>query len=186
MSQLTKETGSFLKQWDEYGAIEGEMLLARAKAVGRIDYHGTEQTIKGVKFFVSSIPDQLLEGDEIEITSEEPLYLRNPDITWEDYSKALEDEFTSKKDQKKNGADNNTDSVYAPILNLSKTSIELDLPSIPAGQMFLILSINGDKIQIERRMRARSAILEGRCANPLLGLLIEEGGALPDIQRVTN
>nr|WP_305071700.1 AAA domain-containing protein [Providencia sp. wls1922] len=35
-------------------------------------------------------------------------------------------------------------------------------------------------------MRARSAILEGRCANPLLGLLIEEGGTLPDIQRVTK
>lgn len=186
MSQLTRETGSYLKQWDEYGAIEGEMLLARAKAVGRIDFHGTEQTTKGVKFFVSSISDQLTEGDEIEITSEEPLYLKNPDLTWEDYSKALENEFASKKDQKKNGAENNTASVYAPILNLSKTSIELDLPSIPTGQVFLILSINGDKIQIERRMRARSAILEGRCANPLLGLLIEEGGILPNIQRVSK
>jgi superfamily I DNA/RNA helicase len=185
MSQLTKETGSYLKQWDEYGAIEGEMLLARAKAVGRIDFHGTEQTTKGVKFFVPSIPDQLTEGDEIEITSEEPLYLQNPDLTWETYSKALEEEFTSKKDQKKNDAEMPA-SVYAPILKLSKTSIELDLPSIPSGPMFLILSINGDKIQIERRMRARSAILEGRCANPLLGLLIEEGGTLPDIQRVTK
>lgn len=185
MSQLTKETGSYLKQWDEYGAIEGEMLLARAKGVGRIDYHGTEQTTKGVKFFVSSIPDQLTEGDEIEITSEEPLYLKNPDLTWEAYSKALGEEFASKKDQKKNGAEMPA-SVYAPILKISKTSIELDLPSIPSGPMFLILSINGDKIQIERRMRARSAILEGRCANPLLGLLIEEGGTLPDIQRVTK
>lgn len=185
MSQLTKETGSYLQQWDEYGAIEGEMLLARAKAVGRIGYHGTEQTTKGVKFFVSSIPDQLTEGDEIEITSEEPLYLKNPDLTWESYSTALEEEFASKKDQKKNDAEMPA-SVYAPILKISKTSIELDLPSIPSGQMFLILSINGDKIQIERRMRARSAILEGRCANPLLGLLIEEGGTLPDIQRVTK
>lgn len=185
MSQLTKETGSYLKQWDEYGAIEGEMLLARAKAVGRIDFHGTEQTTKGVKFFVPSIPDQLTEGDEIEITSEEPLYLQNPDLTWETYSKALEEEFTSKKDQKKNDAEMPA-SVYAQILKLSKTSIELDLPSIPSGPMFLILSINGDKIQIERRMRARSSILEGRCANPLLGLLIEEGGTLPDIQRLTK
>ncbi|PJX13386.1 AAA family ATPase [Halomonas sp. 141] len=185
MSQLTKETGSYLKQWDEYGAIEGEMLLARAKAVGRIDYHGTEQTTKGVKFFVLSIPDQLTEGDEIEITSEEPLYLKNPDLTWEAYSKVLEEEFATKMDQKKNDAEMPA-SVYAPILKISKASIELDLPSIPSGQMFLILSINGDKIQIERRMRARSAILEGRCANPLLGLLIEEGGTLPDIQRVTK
>ena len=135
--------------------------------------------------FVPSIPDQLTEGDEIEITSEEPLYLQNPDLTWEAYSTALEEEFASKKDQKKNDAEMPA-SVYAPILKLSKTSIELDLPSIPSGPMFLILSINGDKIQIERRMRARSAILEGRCANPLLGLLIEEGGTLPDIQRVTK
>jgi superfamily I DNA/RNA helicase len=198
MSQLTKETGSYLKQWDEYGAIEGEMLLARAKAVGRIDFHGTEQTTKGVKFFVSSIPEQLTEGDEIEISSEEPLYLKNPDLTWEAYSKALEPEFASKKDQKKSDVkltstekaveneNNSSKSIYAPILNLSNTSIELDLPSIPSGQMFLILSINGDKIQIERRMQARLAILEGRCANPLLGLLIEEGGTLPDIQRVTK
>jgi len=185
MSQLTKETGSYLKQWDEYGAIEGEMLLARAKAVGRIDYHGTEQTTKGVKFFVTSIPDQLTEGDEIEITTEEPLYLQNPDLTWETYGKALEEEFTTKKDWKNNDAEK-TASDYATILKLSKTSIELDLPSIPSTQMFLILSINGDKIQIERRMRARTAILEGRCANPLLGLLIEEGGKLPEIQRITK
>ena len=190
MSQLTKETGSYLKQWDEYGAIEGEMLLTRAKAVGRIDFHGTEKTTKGVKFFIDSerYREQiasLSEGDEIEITSEEPLYLKNPDLTWEAYSKALEEEFASKKDQKKNDAEMPA-SVCAPILKLSKTSIELDLPSIPSGKMFLILSINGDKIQIERRMRARSAILEGRCANPLLGLLIEEGGTLPDIQRVTK
>lgn len=211
MSQLTKETGSYLKQWDEYGAIEGQMLLARAKAVGRIDYHGTEQTTKGVKFFVSSIPDQLTEGDEIEITSDEPLYLKNPDLTWEAYSKVLEEAFKSKssrnkrinkeadidltpveraveKEKKDHDIDSfrKAESIYAKIISLSRISIELDLPSIPSGQMFLILSINGDKIQIERRMRARSAILEGRCANPLLGLLIEEGGTLPDIQRVTK
>tara|TARA_R110001583_G_C5670595_1_gene410950 strand:+ start:8120 stop:11512 length:3393 start_codon:yes stop_codon:yes gene_type:complete len=185
MKQLTKEAGSYLKQWDEYGAIEGEMLLARAKAVGRIDFHGTEQTTKGVKFFVSSTPDQLAEGDEIEITSEEPLYLKSPELTWEAYSKALEEEFASQMDQKKNDAEKPA-SVYAPILKFSKTSIELDLPSTPLGQVFLILSINGHKIQIERRMRARSAILEGRCANPLLGLLIEEGGTIPAIQRVTK
>ncbi|WP_368231840.1 AAA domain-containing protein [Aeromonas sp. s3] len=212
MSQLTKETGSYLKQWDEYGAIEGEMLLARAKAVGRIDFHGTEQTTIGVKFFVSSIPDQLTEDDEIEITSDEPLYLQNPDLTWEAYSKALEEEYKSKnidgnnkvvkekstaltpvelevereKIQIRANDSKNIESIFAKIISLSNRSIVLDLPSIPAGQMFLILSINGDKIQIERRMRARSAILEGRCANPLLGLLIEEGGTLPDIQRVTK
>lgn len=213
MSQLTKETGNYLKQWDEYGAIEGEMLLARAKAVGRIDYHGTEQTTKGVKFFISSMPDLLTEADEIEITSEEPLYLRNPNLTWDQYSDALEEKFKSKdriKKYKKNKTSdidltkveqlaaesdiatpesedfNNHESIYAKIITISNKSIELELPSPPIGYRFLILSINGDKIQIERRMRARSVILERSCANPLLGLLIEEGGTLPEIQRVTK
>ena len=186
MNRLTKESGSYLKKWDEYGAIEGNMLLERAKAVGRINYQKTEKPTKGVKFFVSSVPEALSEGDQIEITTEEPVYLQNPDLTWEDYSKTLEAEFTSKKDQKKNGAGNNMPSVYVPILEISTTSITLDLETPPADGMFLILSINGDKIQIERRMKARSAILEGRCANPLLGLLIEEEATLPEIQRVTK
>ena len=37
-----------------------------------------------------------------------------------------------------------------------------------------------------RRMRARAAILEGRSANPSLGLLIEDNGILPQVQRVTQ
>ena len=184
MARLTRESGSYLKQWDQYGEIEGEMLLERAKSVGRIDYHSAERTGKGFKFFAQNIPDQLTVGDVMEITSEEPIYLKNTDLTWEAYSKALEEEFTSTKFPKKNDPD------YAPIINRTKNSIELGTdqngPQDSVGQKFLILSINGDKIQIERRMRARSTILEGRSANPLLGLLIEEGGILPDIQRVTK
>jgi hypothetical protein len=188
MSQLTKETGSYLKRWDEYGDVEGEMLLARAKSVGRIDYHNTEKTAKGVKFFISSAPpDSLSGGDEMELTSEEPPYLKNPDINWKEYSKSLEEEFTAKKETQQNEDNREPDSMHAQVIELSQTSIELAaLPSMPSEQMFLVLSINGEKIQIERRMRARSAILQGRSANPLLGLLIEEGGELPDIQRVTK
>lgn len=190
MSQLTKQTGSYLKQWDEYGAIEGEILLSKAKAVGVIEYNNVEQTTKGVKFFAPSIPEQLNEGDSIEITSELPLYLKNPDLTWDEYSKALEEEFKSKIAPQKKISDERKESTIYPnnatILSLSANSIELELPSIPSKKVFLILSINGDKVQIERRMRARSAILESRSANPLLGLIIEEEGILPDIQRVTK
>ncbi len=211
MARLTQKSDSYLKQWDEYGVIEGEMLLKRARAIGRIDYNGKpEKTVKGVKFFVPSIPDQLTENDEIEITSEEPSYLKNPDLTWEAYSEDLEKEIKAKSDNNKrneNSRDNLTsverkaekslakqknkgqERSCERIISLSSRSIELTLLTlshIPAAGMFLILSINGDRIQIERRMQARSAILEGRCANPLLGPLIEEGGTIPDIQRVTK
>jgi len=187
LRQLTQETGSYLKQWDKYGAIEGEMLLSRARSVGWIDYHGVEKTAKGVKFFIpSNLPDHLSVGDEMEITSKEPLYLRKPDIDWEQYSHLMEEEFKSKVGFKPSIDKDINESVFAPIIGITNTSIELALPSKPSETMCLILSINGDKIQIERRMKARSAIIEGRSANPLLGLLIEEGGVLPNLQRVTK
>ena len=50
---------------------------------------------------------------------------------------------------------------------------------VPTGNMAIALSILGDQVQIERRMAARSAIVGGKSAMPHLGLLIEDGSALP-------
>ena len=187
MSKLTKDAGSYLKQWDEYGAVEGEMLLAKAKSVGRIEYHRAEKTEKGVKFFIFQAPSESLsEGDEMELTAEEPVYIANPAIDWEQYRRRIEEEFKAKKENKNPGDKSGKESLCAKIIALSVTSIELDLPSVPEEQMFLVLSINGDKIQIERRMKAREAILSGRSANPILGLLIEEKGEIPRIQRTSK
>ena len=189
MEELTKDADSYLKQWDAYGAAEGELLLAKAKAVGKISYTHTEKIKKGVRFFVSHVPEQLKDGDSIELTTEEPPYLHDPNMTWDAYSALLAESFAEKKATAKSTASavRPTDSVlYAPIIDLSTTHIDLDLPDIPDRRLFLILSINGDKIQIERRMQARTAILEGRCANPLLGLIIEEDGVLPEVQRTTK
>lgn len=115
MSQLTKATGSYLKRWDEYGAIEGDMLLARAKDVGKIEYSRAEKLTKGVKFFVSSLPRQLSEGDEMEVTTIVPPYLVNPDLTWNEYVEALEAESTSRKEREGWGAEAPAASVFAPI-----------------------------------------------------------------------
>jgi len=181
MSQLTKEQGSYLKQWDEYGAIEGELLLNKAKSVGKIVYSRAEKTNKVVKFFIEDdVKDQikqLSDDDALEITQEEPIYLENSELNWDEYSKHLEKEFKTS---------NKTQTEFAKIIKLSDSSIELMLETPPDKDMFLILSINGDKTQIERRMKARSAILEGRSANPLLGLIIEENGELPEVQRTTK
>ena len=182
MSQLTKEQGSYLKQWDQYGAVEGELLLSKAKSVGKMSYSRTEKTSKGVKFFIDSnnIKYQiknLSEDDALEITKEDPFYLQNLELSWEYYSKHLEKELKN---------NNKTQTEFVKIIKISESSIELMLETPPDKDMFLILSINGDKTQIERRMRARSAIIEGRSANPLLGLIIEDNGELPEVQRTTK
>jgi superfamily I DNA and/or RNA helicase len=181
MARILQDKGSYLKQWDEYGAVEGELLLARAKAVGKIEYTQTEQTAKGVKFFIKgSIPSELTDDDSLEITTEEPSYLKNTDLSWNEYSAELELEFKTKTKEFNN---DKTEVISAKIVKIESSSIELALESLPTEDHFLVLSINGDTTQVKRRMTARQLICEGRSANPLLGLLIEENGEIPPIQK---
>jgi len=189
MRLLTQKSGSYLKRWDEYGGIEGDILLKKARYVGRINYQRRSKAEgEGVEFFVPGLSERvwerLSEDDEMEITSEEPVYLQQDDLTWEKYSELLQAEFEASK---KHPKDIKGPWATARILRLPKKgqepSIVLDLSELPPEGMFMVLSINGDKIQIQRRIRARTAILEGRCANPLLGLLIEEGEELPPVRR---
>lgn len=177
MKKLINTEDSYLKQWDKYGEAEGKILLARARNIGRIKFGRAEKTTRGIKFFCQSIPKGLTQGDELEITDKEPPYVANRDLTWEEYMRILEGEFRSQI---------KPDSVHAKVLDIGEKSIELSEQVVPEGNKFLVLSINGEKVQIERRMQARRAILEARCANPLLGQIIEENGELPDIKRVTK
>jgi hypothetical protein len=38
MTALTKDDGSYLKKWDEFGDLEGELLLTHAREVGALQY----------------------------------------------------------------------------------------------------------------------------------------------------
>ena len=197
MQRLIQEEGSYLKKWDEYGAIEGEMLLERARAIGRIDYDLTavEQLNGKVKFLNLNLPQGLSEGDTLDIVEYEPLYLAKLDMDWEEYSDIFTQNSSQRNSRKnKTPRDESEDESgtetkpldTVKILELSEKSLVLDLPVTPEKGYFFTLSIEGDKVQIMRRMRARAAILEGRSANPSLGLLIEDNGILPQVQRVTQ
>ena len=186
MDKLMEDEDGYLKKWDEYGEIEGELLLEQARAVGRIDYNNIEviKGDKGVQFYLpSDVPASLHIGDELELTNDLPVYIQHKDMTWKEYEKYLED--IHKEDDKEKRSGNKNESFFAVVTNLTSRSIFLDLPAPPDDKdNFLVLSIKGEKIAILRRMNARKLILEGRSANPMIGPLIEEGGQLPGTERV--
>lgn len=189
MSEIIKQEGSYLKRWDEYGSLEGKLLLEKARGVGKLRFRNVELATNGVQFFFDeALPDSIAEGLELELTSVEPPYIRNPELSWQEYSQYLEQEYLqqqpwSKKNRSKDQA------IHAKILAVKSRSIILESSDARKIQTdgftneFLILSINGDKTQIERRMKARRQILEGRSANPQLGLIIEEGSKISGIRR---
>jgi len=187
MARLTQESGSYLKEWDEYGLIEGELFLKKAKAIGVIKHNGCpepSQSGKTVKFFINEPPPKELElSDTIELTDRIPLYVNNPDMSWSDYSSIIENSFKENPEEKQKSLESGNASVK--VVSISNKSIELELDTIPR-MPYLIWSTKGEQAQIERRMKARAAILAGRSANPELGLLIEENGIPSGTRRVTK
>lgn len=172
LEELHKNDRTFMNQWDKYGAIEGELLLDRAKRVGVLNYHTAKALGGAIDFFFDKVPEGLQEDDMLTITDSMPPYILKPDMTWQQYADWLTDKW-SNTDHKK------ASQIYGKIIEATSKRIRLKMNQVPDQALYLVLSIEGDKVQIDRRMKAREAILYGKSANPLLGLIIESGSQLP-------
>ena len=192
MSNLTQDKGSYLKKWDEFGDIEGELLLARARKAGVLEYCDSEQIREGdLSLRVCQASDSaftMLEKGEIEAVEfigEIPKYLANPNLTFAEFAASIEREEEEKKLLGKKRIPNpqfdisRYDKALKTLTIYDKESKSLgqETENIPSSGK-LILSLAGEIVQIKRRMSARKAILQGRSANPQLGLLIEEKGEI--------
>ncbi|MDB4542831.1 AAA domain-containing protein [bacterium] len=197
MKTLTEIDGSYLKKWDQYGDVEGDLFLEKAKSIGAITHNGKpEKTPNGVKFFVSdSLPESLTIEDNVEFSDELPIYVSQPNMSWARYRETIEEKHRQKVAQAiqgettrkaKDKVENTPNQESLRILSIEGNTLELKLDFVPDVGKYIVWSPLGDQTQIERRMRARSAILSGRSANPLLGLIIEENGEIPEVQRVTK
>lgn len=186
MSALTKDEGSYLKKWDEFGDLEGELLLKHAREVGALQYCDMKPNRDGtVSVRIAEASDSALsalasnEVDEVEIVDDIPGYLENPDLKFATFVSGIEQQaeeegfFGKRRKKQKEG------NAYLNVSDFDSVSKSLTLETenlLPSGT--LVLSLAGEIAQIKRRMSARRAILEGRSANPQLGLLIEENGKI--------
>lgn len=176
MARLTRNAGSYFRAWDEYGRMEGAMLLERARTVGILVPESMESVPGGTRFFIqggvpTTVPAAL---DQVDILTVAPSYLQDPALDWEDYCAEV---------AQRKGTDD-TRLASAAVLECTEHAITLRLPFdgvLKQGR--LVLSMQGELTQITRRKQARELILSGRCANPLLGLLIEKDGDLPRAAR---
>jgi len=205
MKTLEEQDGSYLKAWDRYADEEGKLLIEKARAVGEIHYTKVEKDKNNcVNFYIDGvIPQALSENDELELTDPRkiPPFLADMNMSWEEYRNLLEAQYKEKKEQEEEEKKNSnigesqqkeeeskkSKSNSYKVAEIKDKSITLENvdPDTPPG-MVLVLSTLGDIVQIDRRIKARLAIKEGRSSMPLLGLIIEETAALPDSMRVTK
>lgn len=188
LSLLTQDESSYLRKWDEFGDLEGELLLKQARAFGAVRYAEPLENRDGTTTvqIVDATDDALaaLYGRSIEsvdIVDQEPSYLVNPSLTFAEFSRSLaEDVDRDDRGPRSQDASRGTRLKVVRFDNETR-SVTLDGASVaPSGT--LILSLQGEVAQIRRRHSARKAILEGRSANPQLGLMIEENGEITSLR----
>lgn len=192
LKKLYQERSSYLAAWDKYNAAEGKSLLKRAREVGQISYNHCEEQAQTYTFFIKDIiPDTLQEGDALFPSVETPPYLKNPNMTWEEWFDVKKFEDTppeNTNDEEKQPEQQYLEGVGFKIARIDRASKLIDVEKAegmkPASSGFLFLSMMGDAIQVRRRLKARNMVLTGRSANPYLGVLIEEQGELPPLRNM--
>lgn len=190
MTALTQDDGSYLKKWDEFGEIEGELLLKQAREVGALQFTEMVPRRDGtVEVRIAQASDSgwcaLKQGavPEVELVDELPDYLRDENLSFTDFARGIAQQETEHTNPgaKRELREKNT---YFSVLEFDEETrvITLKAEALPKEFGTFILSLAGESAQIKRRMTARQAILEGRAANPQLGLLIEAQGRITQIR----
>lgn len=171
---------SYLRKWDEFGNLEGELLLRSAREIGIVSFSEPRSNRDGtVDVRIDKASDTALAAmasgrvKDVEIAEKDPIYLSDPDFSFASFSASLE------RDEPAKGKAIQSFKVLR--YERETRSLTLKAEQIPATGKF-IMSMVGDIAQIKRRLQARRQILEGRSANPQLGLLIEESGEVTSLR----
>lgn len=183
---LTEDDTSYLKRWDEFGRIEGEQFLTRAREIGVLRYVGARENHDGSTTVQIADPSQAADEalrtrdlQELEPVDEVPRFLADPELTYEEFEKELERDGETSA----HGPHGGSAARHIEVLQFDHQTLQLKLKieHLPMTGT-LVASTAGERAQIKRRNRARRAIRSGDAANPQLGLLLEEGGKVTSLR----
>lgn len=192
LRQLTSASASYLRKWDEYGNVEGNLMLERARNFGVVRYDHCQANSDGTCTVslcqVSDAALQMLKNGEIESVSpvgdELPVYLTGEVNNYEDYcKKVLQTSQEPDKRGRRQAASGRDNSYDVDRYDGEARELRLKQCEWLASSGGLVLSLAGEMAQVKRRHEARRKILEGRSANPQLGVLIEQGGKVTHLRQ---
>ena len=179
----------YLKLWEEYSNMEGNILLDKARKIGQFttsevveyDSYRDENVVMKLRRLkpigiTTDAFSLLKEGDILAISNDVPIYLKNQNMNWDDYQ-------TYKRELKEREEINRENSENKPEFYEIIKKID-DYFLIDDNNVGIVIrgkitySIEGEEAQINRRTKSRNLIANANCEMPALGLLIE--GKLPD------
>jgi len=180
LGDIVENEGSYLNTWDQYLEKEGEILLDKAKEIGNLKILNTPKKVEdGYELRIenlSQFEEFLNEGEYLSFVDEVPDYIKS-NLTWMEHLAKIEQEEAL-------GTKNNKgESFEIKKIEHGFITIKTDKKISDLESKKVVLSIYGDEIQLKRKLEARKRLLEGRSANPLLGLIIEDTETIKKYQR---
>jgi AAA domain len=189
LGALTADEASYLRKWDHFGDVEVQLLLRRARGFGALSFAEPVQHSDGTVSvrIIDGLdgPNGPDEADEtraardalanenveaLEVVDVVPRYVTDPEFTSADFSQEIEERTGS-----------TSESLKIRRYDAEARTLTLEKETLPPTGT-LVLSLVGEIAQIRRRNAARKRILQGRSANPQLGLLIEERGEITSLR----
>ena len=164
LAVLTADESSYLKKWDEFGDLEGEILLDTAREIGAIEFTDARPNRDGtIDVRVIEATDAGLEAlangqlKELEAVASLPEYITDPDFTFSDFSAGLEASLSR----------NRTEITHLEVADYDRQTKTLTLKAEAVPSVgTLVMSMAGDVAQIKRRLQARKAIRRGPLGEP--------------------
>ncbi|MBR5709769.1 MAG: AAA family ATPase [Thermoguttaceae bacterium] len=211
LDKLIENDGSYLKKWDEFQIVEGEMFFENVRKLGIISFTiiSVNKDDKEGDAIVVKCHDlnedqkSMLESEKVDalhcVDDEElPDYLTDLEMSFAEYYNSViqreaNDEYYRKKSKKLGVLFRKR--CFDPVSRELTLTINVDNgESIPNNEDIyeflknkkLIYPIKREITPIMRRLFARYDIQNGRAANPNIGLLIEEGGVILPTQKHPN
>ena len=208
-----KDGSSYIGKWDQYNNLIGDRLLRTSRNVGFVVVSGKQLPIRDthtLRFYFSEtgnkgdIRELSADFDRVDIVQELPAYLNEYSMTYEEWIKEEVDKKLSQEDslsklsreekeldkEKKLWSNLQIDSIgpdYIDIITKSSVKAGTFPKRGDNGDLFIVLSISGDKIQVERRRRARQNIVQGKSQISGLALILDGKGVsslvVPGINR---
>ena len=161
------ENAAYADTWERYSAMEGNFLLARARAVGALKFErlpGLENGRIAIHIHRAgngaADPLEVLRGGEtgdsfLEV-SELPVCLQDTAMTWE---QIREHEYEEGYD-------------YLQIREVRKNERKIILETQLEISGSLVFSIRGDLMQIECRKKARYMLKSGQTPKPDIAMIV--------------
>lgn len=179
LNKIVNGDESYLKTWDKFGEIEGKLLLEKAREFGIVEYANAKQD-RDETWLVDIIGGKTdakwEKGVSVDLVDEDPEYLTTA-MTPEEFIQGMVADEVDDDGNIKMRKTKKKSLPHYEIVSVKKDhdgmTMRLKADHLPKSGHF-VLSLAGDKPVIVRRNAARKRILEGRSANPQLGLLIEE------------